>query len=351
MTNGKQRTKINHGLHIVGFKRKEKLPLWYVYAYRGGPRIYSCEGQRPVISQAMIKDAVEARKQRPVSHEHIFERLILDYKSSPEFNSLRDRTQKDYRIELDKLSTRWGNVPVAVFEDRKMRGDILAWRDERASTPRTADKGIVMLSTLLNWAVVRGRLTINVAKGIPQLYRADRADKVWLEADFAAIKPHCSKELDQAIRLASLTGLRLGDLVDIQWSHIGALALIYNTSKKNRRVVVPILPELRDLLAEIGPSSGTVLRNSRGAAWTESGLGGVFQKAKGKAHGFDTSLRLHDLRGTYATWLAIKGLTDQEIGRIVAWKETRVAEIRTRYIDEAHVVASLVERLTKRGSL
>ena len=113
--------------------------------------------------------------------------------------------------------------------------------------------------------------------------------------------------------------------------------------------MVPILPELRELLAEIGDSTGTILKNSRGASWTESGLGSVFQKAKGKAQGFDASLRLHDLRGTYATWLATKGLTDQEIGRIIAWKETRVAEIRLRYIDEAHVVASLVERLSKRA--
>ena len=43
------------------------------------------------------------------------------------------------------------------------------------------------------------------------------------------------------------------------------------------------------------------------------------------------------------------GITDQEIGRIIAWKETRVAEIRMRYIDEAHIVASLVERLSKQA--
>lgn len=114
---------------------------------------------------------------------------------------------------------------------------------------------------------------------------------------------------------------------------------------------MPIFAELRELLAEIGPSSGTTLKNSRGAAWTESGLGGVFQKAKTKAQGFDTSLRIHDLRGTYATWLATIGTTDQEVGRIIGWKETRVAELRMRYIDEAHIVASMVDRHANQASL
>ena len=137
----------------------------------------------------------------------------------------------------------------------------------------------------------------------------------------------------------------------VSWEHVGIDSLVYITSKKNRRVVIPIPLELRELLEEIGGSTGAILKNSRGAPWTVSGLGGVFQKAKAKTQGFDTSLRIHDLRGTYATWLAVNGLTDQEIGRIIAWKETRVAELRTRYIDETHVVASLVERLSKRASL
>lgn len=116
-------------------------------------------------------------------------------------------------------------------------------------------------------------------------------------------------------------------------------------------MVVPILDELRDLLAEIGRQSGPILRNSRGKPWTESGLGGVFQKAKAKAPGFNIALRIHDMRGTYATWLARKGLTDQKIGRIIGWSEKQVAEIRRRYVDEEHVAASLVERLQMKKSV
>jgi integrase len=68
----------------------------------------------------------------------------------------------------------------------------------------------------------------------------------------------------------------------------------------------------------------------------------VFEKAKPAE--FDRTI--HDLRGTYVTWLAVKGLTDEQIARIVGWTARKVSQIRARYVDEARVVISLVDRLT-----
>jgi len=145
------------------------------------------------------------------------------------------------------------------------------------------------------------------------------------------------------LRLTSLTGLRLGDLVHLTWQDVGEKAIILTTRKRKGRAIIPILPDLRKLLDEIGPQkTGEVLRNSRGKPWTESGLGSVFQKTK--PEGFDRTI--HDLRGTYATWLAMRGLTDEEIARIIGWTAKRIGEIRARYVDEARVLVSLVDRLT-----
>lgn len=356
MTSGKRRARIDAGLHIVGKPRKGRAMLWYVYAYRGGPQIYTCEGERPHIGRELLDIAAGVRKERFQRIADDLDSLITAYKASPEFIGLGDRTKRDYEIELGQLSEKWGKVSLAVWDDQRMRQDVKKWRGEKSATPRTADKGVVMLATLLAWGVDDARLAINVAAGIPMLYKSDRADVVWLESDFATIKPHCSTQLWSAIRFASLTGFRLGDLVDVEWSHVGDSAIIYITAKRKRRVVVPVLSELRKALDEIEPDKakriGTILKNSRGAAWTESGLGGVFQKAKAKAKadGFNIDLRIHDMRGTYATWLARQGLTDQEIARIIGWKEIRVAEIRRRYIDEAQVVTSLVARLERKNN-
>lgn len=338
-------------MHLVRKLRAGKDALWYVYAWRGGPQVWTSEGEKPTITPEIFNAAAEARKQRANAPTNNLDSLIAAYRASPEFkDKLAPRTRRDYEIELDKISAKFGSVPLPVFDDRKMRGNIVAWRDEVAATPRTADKRMVMLATVLNYGVkTLGKLSINVAEGIPQLYSADRSEVIWTEADWLAITPHCSTELHQALRLASLTGMRLGDLIALEWAQVGTAAIVRVTNKKKRRVVVPILPELRALLDEIGTGTngeGTVLKNSRRKPWTESGLGSVFQKAKVKA---GIAARIHDLRGTYATWLANKGLTDQEIARIVGWSEKQVAELRTRYIDEGHVVSSLVERLAQKA--
>ena len=348
MTSGKRKTKVETGLHVVRKLRDGKSALFYVYAYRGGPQIHSCEGERPTITPEILDAAADARRHRTATASDNLDRIITAYLASPEYKGLGDRTKADYRIELKKIGPRFGKVPYPVWNDQRMRADVMSWRSEMADKPRTADKAVVMLATLLGWAVTEGLIERNVAAGIPMLYKSNRAAIIWTEADWQAIEPHCSKELWQGLRFAALTGVRLGDLVKVSVEHVGPSAIVFITSKRDRRVVVPIFDELRALLKEIGREAGTILQNSRGKPWTESGFGGVFQKAKNKARGFDISLRIHDLRGTYATWLARRGLTDQEIGRIVAWSEQQVAEIRRRYVDEEHVVASLVERLNAR---
>ena len=337
-------------MHIVRKLRPGKPALFYVYAYRGGPQVHTCEGERPTITPAILDAAADARRHMIAAASDNLDRLIAAYQRSPEWSGLGDRTKKDYRIELKKLSIKFGKVPFPVWNDQRMRADVMAWRSELSSKPRTADKAIVMLSTVLSWSATEGLINRNVAAGIPMLYKSDRSLIIWTDVDWQAIEPHCSVELWQALRFAGLTGFRLGDLVDVAVEHVGPSAIVFVTSKRKKRVVVPLLDELRALLSEIGRQSGTILQNSRGKPWTESGLGGVFQKAKAKAAGFDKALRIHDLRGTYATWAARKGLTDQEIGRIVAWSEKQVSEIRMRYVNEEHVVASLVERLNTKNN-
>lgn len=348
MTNGRRSSglKVNHGLAIVRAKLAGGKRRCYVYAYRGGPCIHVEDGPSVKITPAMLDEAAEIRREQRKRNAHKIEGLIAEYRASPEFSQKADRTRKDYEIWLGEIDRAFGQAPIAAFADTRMRADVLAWRDQWAAKPRTADKAITMMSILLGWAVYRGKLPVNVAAGVKPLWDSNRADCIWTDEDMAAIQPHCSRELWQALRLARFTGLRLGDLVKLEWSHVGDNAIVWITAKRKRRVVIPMLPALAELLAEIGRGDGTVLKNSRGLPWTESGLGGVFQKAKAAA---GVKVTIHDMRGTYATWAAQHGLTNEEIARIIGWSPKRIDELRVRYIDEQNVVVSLIERLSAGG--
>lgn len=359
MTAGSHRTRkanrIVSGIHVVrkrgraasraadGATTSAKPDRWYVYAWRGGPCILSIDGARPVIGPDLLAKAMQARSSHRVAREDVLDRIVDGYRESPEFALLATSTQRDYRRWLDRISERFGTAPVAAFEDRRMRGVIIEWRNRWAAQPRTADKAAAMMATVLGWALDQGELSINVAARIRQLHSADKSDQVW-ERRHARAFVAAPRHLRDALKLAALTGLRLGDLVRLPVEAVGPKAIVLVTRKRKGRAVIPVLPALRKLLDRLidGRTTGSVLRNSRGGQWTESGLGTVFQRAK-PAH-FDRTI--HDLRGTYVTWLAQKGLTDEEIARIVGWTAGRIAEIRARYVDERRTVVSLIERLS-----
>jgi hypothetical protein len=89
-------------------------------------------------------------------------------------------TRDTWTVPLARIEDKWGRLPVELWNDPRMVGKVVAWRDSLAATPRAADIGVTVLSRLLEWGRLRARVRVNVAPGIPQLYRgADRAEIIW----------------------------------------------------------------------------------------------------------------------------------------------------------------------------
>jgi hypothetical protein len=69
-------------------------------------------------------------------------------------------------------------------------------------------------------------------------------------------------DVGHAVDLAAHTGLRLGDLVRLSWSHAGEDA-ITGKSKHRRTAIIPLYDDLRVVLANIPKRSTTILTNVR----------------------------------------------------------------------------------------
>jgi integrase len=300
--------------------------------------------------------------------------LVTRYKASPEFNKNAETTKAEWRRWLDRISTDAadvdiGGLPLKALDDRRVRGDLLDWRDQWASTPRSADYAIQVLSRVLSFGLDRGLLSINAAAGISQLYASDRADQIWTAdelARFAAKAP--SPEVAQIMALAALTGLRRTDLVRLAWSHVGDLAIVMPTGKSRGRKTqtIPLLPETRQLLADIKarqarrhaevsaakakkrklppPTPTTVLTNTRGLPWSASGLEHQVIDTKAAA-GVDK--HLHDARGTFATRLRRAGLDKGEIADVLGWEEDRVERLLKTYVDMDGIVLGIAARIRR----
>jgi integrase len=129
-----------------------------------------------------------------------------------------------------------------------------------------------------------------------------------------------------AVDLAAYTGLRLGDLIRLSWSHVGddAIELRTNESRERREAIIPLYDELRALLSSIPKRSTAILTSTRAQPWTASGLSTAVQRAKADAGWQDKDLHFHDLRGTAATKFYVAGIPVRVIAEIMGWDEETV---------------------------
>jgi integrase len=358
------------GVHIVTARKLGKPVRHYIYAWRGGPCIRTVVGgEKPTITQDDVKAiaaALEAAK--PVLKDTIAG-LATAYRSSPEWKALEASTRDTWGRALDKIEARWPNVPLRLFCDPRMVTQVVKWRDEMAETPRAADIAIAQLSRLLEFGRLRGKVTVNIAAGIPTLYRnAQRAEIIWTDEDMKVWNTHedVYQSLRDVVALAAETGLRRADLIGLTWDEIGEVAITRIARKKSRgkrrRVVMPIVPGLAKVLDDLRKRPrhdgiNTVLVTSHGTSWSGNGLSGSFGKAVRAAdiHHVDSDgekkfKHLHDIRGTYATKLMTApglNLTDKEIAQLMGWTPEQVSEIRAHYVDDAAVVIALGRRIAK----
>jgi integrase len=287
----------------------------YWYAWRGGPRLRGQPGSPEF--HASYNEAIEERRTPDTSR---FRSLVVEYRASTAYTSLSLATKKRWTYALDRIAEHFGDLRIAQFDrPEKIRPVIRQWRRRFADTPRTADHNMQVLRRVLSHAVELGRIAGNPAEGIKALYTGDRSEIIWTTANIANLKAHCSTDIAYAVDLAAHTGLRLGDLLTVCWSHVGDDAIVKptNKSKHQREAIVPLYDDLRAVLAAIPKRSTTILTNSKGRPWSVGGFGSSFIRAKVAAGLGDVNLHFHDLRGTAATRFYAAGLKLRVIAEIM----------------------------------
>lgn len=212
----------------------------YYYAWRKGPRLRGEPG-----SPEFLKSYNEAIEERRTPEPGRFKSLVTQYKSSSDYQNLADSTRSHWSPWLDKIADYFGPLRIAQFErPEKIRPVIRRWRNQWADRPRTADYALQVLCRVLSSAVEDGKIAGNPCEGIRHIYSGDRSERIWTDANIAQLtkgnaEKLCPAEIALAVELAAHTGLRLGDLLRLSWSHVGDDAIIYATGK-SRAVARPL---------------------------------------------------------------------------------------------------------------
>ena len=260
----------------------------YRQAYAGEP------------THASVPDAPRQAPAKPGS----LRSLIEQYYQSAEFMSLAERTRYVRRLILDGLCAEplnaedpktptIGAARFSLMEPKHVR----KIRDRKAKTSEAANSRVKALRQVFKWAIDVGHSKVNPARDVPYLRSGSQGFHTWTIEEvqqFAAHHPVGTKA-GLAFALLLLTGQRRSDVVLFGKQHVRdpksvAKSLrdihpgkwLHFTQQKNRSrkpvtLMIPLLPELEEIIAASPHGDLTFLVTAFGKPFTSAGFGNWFR--------------------------------------------------------------------------
>lgn len=150
--------------------------------------------------------------------------------------------------------------------------------------------------------------------------------------------------LKSASLFSCLTGLRLSDILQLEWSNIqdypgGGKCIRLKTEKTDTEATIPISAQALELCGE--PSEGIIFKgftrqlvNSQLKPWLKSA-------------GIDKYITFHCFRHTYATQLLASGIDIYTVSKMLTHKNVSTTQIYTEVVNEKKKAAAEVIKLKK----
>jgi integrase len=326
-----KRNRLYPGINRVKVRLSDGTFGTYIYAGKGGPRVFGREGSAEFNKNWI--EAMAARHDRTRAPADLLLSIFRRYQQSQEFRTgLSERTRADYTALLArKIEPKWGDFPITGLSDKRTRQLIFQWRDDELApaSAKQADYAVAVLRCALSWAVDRGLINDNPAAKVGKLYQGSRVEKVWSEAQEAAILAHAPRLVAEALILAVETGQRKGDLLRLPWSAYDGTHIRLKQSKRGRPVVIKVSRPLKQMLDAKQKRGPLILTNAQGQPWKAASFDTLWRRARIAAG--VTGVTFHDLRGTAVTRLARAGCSEAQIASITGHSLKDVSAILDRH--------------------
>ena len=264
--------------------------------------------------------------------------LVAGYLESADFKLLADNTKRTYRYHLERFRKANGSKPLRDITREALTKKL----DTMAHMPATGNIWLKVMKAMCSYAVARGIMKANPCRDIKRL--RDRTDGIhtWTDAQIEQFErrwPVGTKE-NLALRLHLYTAQRRSDVILMGRQHERNGSIIMRQRKTGMRLVLPIVPPLREALDK-GPTGDlTYLVTEFGRPFTGAGFGNWFRD-KCNAAGL-TECSAHGLRKAAARRLAEAGKSVHEIMAITGHRALSEVERYTRQANQ--------EELAKRAS-
>ena len=231
---------------------------------------------------------------------------------------------KDYKGALSKARAIRSCIAGKSFDDITTVASAIK---KARNKPATINRRLALLRRICNLAFKEwGWLETPVAQRVSLIPEHNQRHIYLTVEQVEQLAAHCGPGQSDAIRLAAYTGLRRSELLQLTQENVVNGNLVLGIENKaGRPRLVPVHPAIKDILERIPlRTTDITLRRQWCAARVKAGLPGV---------------RFHDLRHTWASWLAQADVALNVIGELLGHSQPqttkRYTHLRTEDLTRA----------------
>jgi integrase len=298
-------------------------------------------GQYPAISVGFareealrIKSAITQGRD-PVM-ERTAERKVLSFRDLADvylerYAKSHKRSWKRDEQMLAGYLTSWGNRRLSELTTAEVAR--LHERLGRENGRYAANRTVALLRTMFNLARDWGYLTGDNPASRVKFYREEKRDRFLSPEEVRRVNEALASEPNLYWRayfpLSLLLGTRRAELLTAQWKDINLEQKVWRipTTKAGRPHLLP-LPNAAVEILDALPRTSTFVFPGTGAAGHMAEPSKAWQRIRKRAGVMDA--RIHDLRRTLGSWLAVQGYSLPLIGRALNHSNLSTTQIYAR---------------------
>ena len=272
--------------------------------------------------------------------------IVGMYLASTGFANLAVETRRTRRNVLERFREQYGDLPVALIEQRHVQRMI----DAKVGTPSAARNLLNMLRALMQFAIKAKIRKDDPTVGVTRAKIETDGYITWEEHHIATFETHHPIGSRARLALALLlgTGQRRSDVVTMGRQHVRGDRISVKQSKTGKALMIPMGDELRAAIDAIPADHPTFLTTAKGKPFTAAGFTNWFRDMCNAA-GLPKGLSAHGLRKAMCRRLAEAGCSANEIAAISGHKTLREVQRYTEAVDQERMARAAIGRL--RGSI
>ncbi|SCA63190.1 Uncharacterized protein SCG7109_AJ_00210 [Chlamydiales bacterium SCGC AG-110-M15] len=270
------------------------------------------------------------------------------------------KNNRQYKTKIGHL--RWWKNELGAYALNRLspsilvecREKLLAERiQKKPRTVATVNRYLATFSLVLNTACIEWEWLDDSPMKKVKKYKEPRGRIRYLDEEekfrlLDACKQSSNSQLYIIVMLALSTGMRLGEILNLTWTDVDLEAgkAVLHETKNGERRVVPIVSFALELLRKHKDMQKAntllVFPNERGSGHVK--IRKNWERAMKEA--VVENFRFHDLRHTFASYLAMNGASLAELAEALGHKTLAMVK-RYAHLSEAHT-AGVVQRMNDR---